>query len=159
MALPISDKNQALGKAQKYCYSQDRCISEVTKKLNDWLVDPSLHEGIIDELIDERFIDEERYVRSFVNGKLNYNKWGKIKIKYALIQKGIPGKLIASEFENINEEKYQETLNTLISKKFQSLREDDIYQLRAKLFRYGASKGFESNYINIAIDNLNLEEK
>ena len=154
---PIVDIQQALNKAQKYCYVQDRCIYDIRKKLTQWLVDPSIHNEVIESLIEDKFIDENRYLRSYVLGKFRNNKWGKNKLRFELKHKGFNGNIIETALLEINEEKYQEVINTLILKKRKSIKDTDEYQIRIKLYRFASSKGFESQHINIAIEELNIE--
>ena len=85
---PIPTK-VALTKAQNLCATQEKCISDIRKKLFDWKLPSTEHDSVINTLLEDKFIDEQRYALFYTKDKFNYNKWGKIKIEYALKQKNI----------------------------------------------------------------------
>ena len=72
-----------------YCSAAERCIHDVKKKLDAADASPEVKERIIRRLVEEKFIDETRFCRSFVNDKLRFNKWGRIKIDFELRNRGI----------------------------------------------------------------------
>ena len=73
-----------------YCSTAERCIQDVQKKIDAAGLPPDASERIIARLLKERFIDESRFTRFFVNDKLRFNKWGRVKIGYELYKKNIP---------------------------------------------------------------------
>ena len=81
---------EALNKAAAYCTLCERCTSEVTSKLTQWGIEPSEQIKIVERLQQEGFIDEERYCRAFVNDKVRFNRWGRIKITASLREKKLP---------------------------------------------------------------------
>lgn len=133
---------EALNKAAAYCTLCERCISEVSKKLTAWGVVPCEQQKIIERLKSEGFIDEERYCRAFVNDKVRFNRWGRVKITAALYEKRLPREFITQAVEEIDEELYMHTLRELISIKQKELKGDD-YATKQKLIRFAASRGFE----------------
>ena len=142
----ISDP-EALNKAAAYCTLCERCISEVKAKLDAWGIGSASQTKIIDRLIDEKFIDENRYCRAFVNDKLRFNHWGRIKIRAKLIEKRLPRELIADALENIDEEEYNNVLRTLLANKAKEVSADEEHKKREKLLRFAASRGFEPSII------------
>ncbi len=142
----ISDA-EALNKAAAYCTLCERCISEVKAKLDAWGIEYSSQTKIIDRLIDEKFIDESRYCSAFVNDKLRFNHWGRIKIQAKLREKRLPRELIASALENIDEEEYCNILRTLLANKSREVNGDEERKKREKLLRFAASRGFEPSII------------
>ena len=138
----LSD-HEALNKAAAYCTLCERCISEVKAKLDAWAVSYSTQQTIIDRLIDEKFIDEKRYCQAFVNDKLRFNHWGRIKIHAKLREKKLPKDLIAEALENIDDEEYNNILRTLIKNKSREVGNIEEYKKREKLIRFAASRGFE----------------
>ena len=108
---------EALNKAAAYCTLCERCISEVKAKLDAWGVNYSSQQTIIDRLIDEKFIDEKRYCKAFVNDKLRFNHWGRIKIQAKLREKKLPRDLIAEALENNDDEESSNIQRTLIKNK------------------------------------------
>ena len=133
---------EALNKAAAYCTLCERCISEVSKKLTTWGVPPAEQQRIIERLQDEGFINEERYCRAFVNDKLRFNRWGRVKIRAALYEKQLPREYIAQAIEEIDEEEYMQTLHDLVATKQRELKNED-FATKQKIIRFAASRGFE----------------
>lgn len=133
---------EALNKAAAYCTLCERCISEVSKKLTTWGVPPAEQQRIIDRLQDEGFINEERYCRAFVNDKLRFNRWGRVKIRAALYEKQLPREYITQAIEDIDEEEYMQTLHDLVATKQRELKNED-FATKQKIIRFAASRGFE----------------
>ena len=133
---------EALNKAAAYCTLCERCTSEVSKKLTTWGVSPTEQQRIIDRLQEDGFINEERYCRAFVNDKIRFNRWGKVKIKAALYEKRLPREYIAQAIEEIDEEVYMHTLRDLVATKQKELKGDD-FATKQKIIRFAASRGFE----------------
>ena len=133
---------EALNKAAAYCTLCERCISEVSKKLTTWGVPPAEQQRIIDRLQDEGFINEERYCRAFVNDKLRFNRWGRVKIRAALYEKRLPREYITQAIEQIDEEEYMQTLHDLVATKQRELKNED-FATKQKIIRFAASRGFE----------------
>jgi len=145
---------KGISKAQFLCSKQEKCISEIIKKLYDWKIPSSLHEDVIKSLLEDKFIDEERFVGFYVKDKFRFNRWGKIKIAYNLRQKNINPSVINLHLSKINEQEYIDTLKDLMSAKLKSVNEIDKYKLKAKIFRHLQSKGFETDIIINIYENL-----
>ena len=106
-------------------------------------VAPVAQQRIIDRLQHENFISEERYSRAFVNDKLRFNRWGRIKITAALREKRLPGNLIKEALEQIDDEEYMKILRDVVAAKRRELRGKDDYASKQKILRFAASRGFE----------------
>ncbi len=148
------DKKEALSRVQFICSKQEKCCSEIRKKLQSWGINSQEQEEIIDSLIDDKFIDENRFTPVFVRDKFRFNRWGRIKIAYHLRQKQIPSDIIENALQEIDEQEYISTLTNLLQSKLKGLKEVDKYQLKAKLLRFIQSRGFESNLANNIIEEL-----
>lgn len=144
----------ALSKAAALCSRQERCISEIEAKLIKWGLDKEGVEKIIDRLVDEKYIDEQRFANAYVRDKYQFNRWGKIKIRYQLKHKGINTNVIEDAFEGINDEKYKQNLIDLLLAKNLLIKNKDEYQRKASLIRYAASRGFEPDLIYSNIDEI-----
>ncbi|MBI9056145.1 MAG: RecX family transcriptional regulator [Labilibaculum sp.] len=144
----------ALSKVMFICSRQEKCCFDIRKKLRDWNLSYDDQDEIIQTLIEEKFLNEERYTNFYVRDKFRFNKWGKIKISHHLKQKQIPDNLIENALEQINEKDYKESLGDILSHKIKSIKEDDPYQLRAKLYRFAQGRGFESHLALNFIDKL-----
>lgn len=143
---------EALNKAAAYCTLCERCVSEVTAKLTAWGVPHCEHEKIITRLIEEKFINEARYCHAFVNDKVRFNRWGRIKIRAALSEKRLPRELINEAMDNIDEEQYTRSLAEVIAAKRKELKGVNDYTTKQKIMRFAASRGFEPAMIMRVID-------
>lgn len=139
-----------------YCSKSEKCISELRQKLYDWKSNPDDHDKIIQELLKQNFIDEERYANYYVNDKFRFNKWGRIKIKMHLYQKRIPEDYIQQALNQISEDEYIKMLKNVINQKRKQVKEKDPYTLKNKLIRHASSKGFEADHILKVIDNSKI---
>jgi len=140
-------KAEALKKLQSYCAYQDRCHKEVRSKLLDLGVYGDDLEEVIVELIEEKFLDEERFACSFARGKFRYKKWGRMKIKQELKRKDISAYCLKKAMEEIEEEDYLDTLDGLIQKKNSQLADTNDYHRKQKIAQFVFRKGYESNLI------------
>ncbi|MPQ45511.1 RecX family transcriptional regulator [Marinifilum sp. N1E240] len=146
--------SEALSKVQFICSRMEKCCSDIRKKLKDWNLPRDEQDEIIQSLIEDKFINEERFTTFYVRDKFRFNKWGKVKISYHLKQKQIPERLIDEALKQINENDYRENLQELLHAKLKGLKDDDPYQLKSKLFRFAQGRGFESQISLKLIDQL-----
>ena len=146
--------SSALSKMQFICSRQEKCCSDIRKKLENWHLSYDDQDSIIQSLIDDKFLDEKRYTGFYVRDKYKFNKWGRIKISHHLKQKQIPEYIIMEAFDSISEKLYVENLEEILASKMRSTREEDPYKLKAKLYRFAQSRGFESNLILRYIEKL-----
>jgi regulatory protein len=136
-----------LSKAMAQCSRREYCCSEIRAKLFSWGLNDIDSEKIISVLIKEKFIDEDRFAQAFVKDKFNFNKWGKVKIAAHLRAKNIPADIIKTALNIIDNELYKKLLSDLISGHRRFVKAKNQYDLKAKLLRYGVSKGFESSLL------------
>ena len=144
--------DEIVKKIELYCSKQDRCKFDVNQKLIKWGIDNISIKNIINNLIEDKFIDEIRYAKSFARGKFRIKKWGKIKISNMLRSKNISENNITTGLSQIDIEEYTETLLKIIEKKSKLLKENNPRIKKNKLFQYLKQKGFENNLI---WDNIN----
>lgn len=141
--------NQALPKIKQYCAYQERCHSEVKDKLYSHGLHKNDVEEIISKLIEDNYLNEERFAIHFAGGKFRIKQWGKVKIKYELKQKQVSEYCIKKALNEIDEEDYFITLQKLADTKLQSLKgEKNIFIKRKKLQDHLRMKGFESDLVN-----------
>lgn len=145
---------EALHRAAALCSSAEHCTADIREKLARWGVTEADSRTIIDRLVQERFIDEQRYAVAFVKDKFRFVGWGRIKMRYALQQKRIDGSDIDHALATLDEEQYNDRLLELLQAKSRSIRDDDPEARRAKLFRFAASRGFESALIFNALKQV-----
>lgn len=148
------DLSQIKKKLADYCVYQDRSHYEVEQKLKELRTLNEDERGeILIWLIQNNFLNEERFSKSYARGKFYQKKWGKIKIKQGLKQKRIPTNLIDKGIEEINEEDYKSTLTELTEKKWNIIRESEVYLKKKKIYNYLLQKGYEYNLINEILKN------
>lgn len=151
-------ENEALLKLQKICSQQEKCLFDINRKLMGWKIPENQAEKILKNLMDNKFIDELRYSKSFVRDKFRFNGWGKIKLIYALRQKKIGEEIIQDALTEIDESAYHTLVVRLLRKKSKTLKRNDINIIRAKLIKFAQSKGFEYNVIQKALQTVINED-
>ena len=145
---------ELLHKAASYCSISEHCVSEVEEKLNAWGVSDADKQQIIDRLISEDFINEKRFCTFFVKDKFRFNKWGKIKISFALKAKGLDKGMILDATTTIDDGEYEEMLASLLKTKLIGLKYQFEYEKQGKLFRFAQGRGFENNVIERVIRSI-----
>jgi regulatory protein len=138
---------EATIKLMQYCAYRDRSHKEVEEKLREMRMIPAAQEQIIIQLMQEDFLNEERFARSFVRGKFRIKKWGRIKIKLELKSRDISTPIIKLALTEIEEKDYTKTLYEVAEKKIRLIKEPDPYKKRQKLSNYLLQKGFESHLV------------
>jgi len=146
--------HDAIIKARHYCSSQERCVSEIEIKLKQWGVKKEDFNLILEQLIADDFLNEARYVDTYVQSKVKLKKWGKIKIRYELKRRRVPGSLIDAGLDKIDEQSYLMILEKIILKKKAEIKETDIYKAQKKVATFAISKGYEPNLVWEAIKAL-----
>jgi regulatory protein len=151
-------KEQALQKLKHYCGYQERCHSEVKEKLYNLGVWKKEQDEIIAALIEEGFLNEERFAIAFAGGRFRVKHWGRVKIKYELKQKQVSDYSIKKALKQIDEDDYLAVLKKLAEEKYASLKEEQSLIRKKKTFDYLVQKGFEPEHIT-AVVNLIYEKK
>jgi len=137
---------QALTKAMAMCSQSERCRFDIVTKLRQWELSEDEIAEAVDYLVKEHFLDEERFVRFYVNDKLRFNKWGKVKLSFMLRQKQIPENKIRASLDQINDDLYLKTLRNLIISKVKSIKGNSDYERKGKLAVFAQSHGFEAEF-------------
>ena len=146
---------QALQKIKQYCAYQERCRSEVNEKLYSFGLCQKDVEGCISNLIEENYLNEERFAIQFAGGRFRIKNWGRIKIKYALKQKKVSDLHIKKALGAIDDACYIQTLCKLAKEKIKTLRnEKNIFVRKKKLQDYLLMKGYESDLVKEEIRNI-----
>ena len=140
-------KEQALQKLKHYCAYQERCHQEVKEKLYQLGVWKKEHDAIISTLIEENYLNEERFTIAFAGGKFRMKHWGRVKIKYELKQKQVSEYCIKKAMKQIDEEEYLKTLKKLAEEKYASLKSEQYMVRKKKTMDYLMGRGFEMELI------------
>ena len=136
-----------LDKMAKYCAYQERCVKDVTEKLNTYDLPQKDREEILAYLIDNRFVNDERFAKSFVKGKINQSGWGINKIRFHLMQKGIDKALIDEAVGQTDEEVYRQRLVEILRAKSKTVKADNDFEKKRKLAAFALQRGFEASLV------------
>ncbi|MDR1719141.1 MAG: RecX family transcriptional regulator [Dysgonamonadaceae bacterium] len=148
---------QALHALAAYCSKSERCISDVTQKLNDWEIPDEEQKYILKQLQKERFLDESRFCRAFVNDKSKYAKWGLYKIKYELRKRSVAEALISEALQTIDPEEKKMQLIQLLEAKKKTVKGKTSVEIAQKLMRFAFSRGFSQEMIESALEVVQKE--
>lgn len=149
-------KEQALQKLKHYCGYQERCHSEVREKLYSLGVRKTDHDEIVAALIEENYLNEEKFAIAFAGGKWRMKQWGRMKIKYELKRKQISDYCIKKALKQINEEEYVSVLRKLADEKYALLKDEQHLVRKKKTMDYLLQKGYEPQLIT---QQMNKSEK
>ncbi|RAJ13789.1 regulatory protein RecX [Arenibacter echinorum] len=139
--------DEATKKLEGYCAYQERCHKEVISKLREMNMIPQAVDLIVGHLIQENFLNEERFARSFARGKFKIKKWGKNRIVNELKHREISKYNITLALEEIESKEYLKTFNALAKKRLAEIREKDLQKRRKKLADYLLYRGWESGMV------------
>ena len=134
------------------CAQAEHCQQEMRDKMRRWELDETVQNRIIDRLIKERYVDDERYARAFVKDKIRYNKWGRRKVQQALWKKRIDADIQQRVLDGIDEKEYVDILRPLLKQKRKTTKAENDYELNRKLVRFALSRGFDFSIIRQCID-------
>jgi len=142
---------QALHRLAAYCSRAERCVWDIRQKMDAWEISGEQQNQIIQRLRKEKFLDEERYCRAFVNDKTKYNGWGIYKIRFELKKKHISESMIRDALKNLDTEENRERLRLLIEQKKKSVKGKNEWEIRQKLLRFAAGRGFSQEEIEAVL--------
>ena len=134
------------------CAQAEHCEKEMRDKLKRWGIDESAQDRIIQRLINERYIDDERYARAFAKDKIRYNKWGRRKVQQALWLKHIDPEIQQRVLNEIDDSEYLDVLRPLLRQKRKTVKAESDYELNQKLVRFALGRGFTFDIIRQCLD-------
>jgi regulatory protein len=148
-------KEQAFQKLKHYCGYQERCHSEVKEKLYELGVRKAEHDEIISKLIEENYLNEERFAIQFAGGRFRIKQWGKTKIKHELKQKQVSDYCIRKALKEIDDQAYLKTLQKLYNQKWASLKgEINLFSKLRKTRDYLLQKGYEVELVKEMMNDV-----
>ncbi len=145
---------EAKEKAGRLCSRKEYCSKEIYEKIISWGCTPEESQTVVAFLTEQKFIDDRRYTAAFVKDKLRFNKWGRIKIMYMLRMQGIDESVVWEALSEVSEGEYEQILTTELKKKIKTGLSGNIFEVKSKLFRFAASRGFEPDVINVILQKL-----
>ncbi|MFA6702341.1 MAG: regulatory protein RecX [Dysgonamonadaceae bacterium] len=138
----ISEKT-AYSRMARICSMKECCEFDIRIKIRRYnLEEVGAEDRIIALLKKGKYIDDQRYVDSFVHDKFQFNKWGKSKIEAALWEKHIPAELIKTAFSEIPKDKWLQSLMLQLENKYKSISFQSEIEAKTKLLRYAAGRGY-----------------
>jgi len=138
------------------CAQAEHCQWEMTEKMRRWELDEEIQARIMQRLVKERYVDDERFAQAFVKDKVKYNKWGRRKIEQALWQKHIDEDIRQRVLDDVDDEEYLSVLRPLLKQKKKSIKANNDYELNGKLIKFAMGRGFTLDIIRQCI---NVEEE
>lgn len=130
------------------CSHTEQCSPDIRKKITAAGLSGEEADEIIEKLIAENFIDDERYVRSYVADKFRINKWGKIKIRHYLKMKGLSDGFIQNGLDGIDMEEYRGLLIKTLKEKARTVKNKNRYERMGQIIRFAQNRGFEPELIH-----------
>ena len=148
------DEKYILEKIQSYCQYQERCINDVRNKLFSLKATDKTADKILQSLIDNDYLNEDRYAKMFIQGKLRIKKWGRIKLKYELRLKGLDINIIDENINKIKEKEYIEYFKEFSTNKIKFLKGTEEQKKRS-FINYFTYRGWENSLIYQKLKDIN----
>ena len=134
------------------CAQAEHCQWEMIEKMRRWEMSEEEQARVMQRLVSERYVDDERYARAFVKDKVRYNKWGRRKVEQALWQKHIDEDIRRRVLDEIDDDEYLDVLRPLLKQKRRSTKASSDYELNQKLMRFALGRGFTFDIIRQCLD-------
>ena len=138
---------EVVSKMEYYCAYQERCHAEVQQKLRDFNLSTVEKEEILVTLIQNNYLNEERFALLFAVSKFHQKKWGKLRIKNELKARQISDFLIQKAVKEIDYDDYETTFNRVAEQQWQQIQEPTILKKKKKFCDYLLRKGWETDRI------------
>ena len=146
--------SEALKRLEVICSRQEKCTSDILKKLELWDIPESEALKITDALKKNKFLDDMRYAVFFARDKYRINRWGREKIRFALRRKGVESASIENAIIELGENNDHEILKDLLIKKMKVLKPSNSFIMKGKLARFGLQRGFAFDIVNKVLDEI-----
>lgn len=134
------------------CAQAEHCQWEMTEKMRRWELTEEAQARVMQRLVSERYVDDERYARAFVKDKVRYNKWGRRKVEQALWQKHIDESVRQQVLDEVDDDEYICILRPMLQQKRKSTKASSDYELNGKLIKFAMSRGFTMDIIKQCIN-------
>ena len=134
------------------CARAEHCQYEMVDKMRRWEMSDEAQARVMERLVKERYVDDERYARAFVRDKIRYNKWGRRKVEQALWMKHIDDSIRQQVLSEVDDEEYLNVLRPLLKQKQKTLKGGTDYERNQKLVKFALQRGFTYDIIRQCID-------
>ena len=148
----ISEKD-ALLRLSALCAQGEHCQWEMLEKMRKWELSDEAQARIMERLVKDRYVDDERYARAFIKDKIRYNKWGRRKVEQALWMKHIDDDIRQRTLDEVDDEEYLSVLRPLLKEKHRTTKASSDYELNQKLIRFALGRGFTYDIIEQCLGN------
>ncbi len=140
------------------CAQAEHCEYEMLEKMRRWQLPDEAQARVMQRLVSERYVDNNRYALAFARDKVKYNKWGRRKVEQALWQKHIADDIRQQVLADISDRDYVAVLRPLLQQKRRSVKARNDYELRMKLIQFALGRGFTMDVIRQCINTDDAED-
>lgn len=147
-------EQEALFRLTALCSQAEHCSYEMTEKMRKWQISDEAQARIMQHLVEERYIDDERFCRYFVKDKIRYNKWGRRKVEQALWAKHIDSDISKAILDEVDDAEYINILRPMIKSRRKQMKDMSEYEANARLMRWAIGRGFTFDIIRQCIDGV-----
>ncbi|WP_298650433.1 regulatory protein RecX [uncultured Proteiniphilum sp.] len=151
-------EEKAYAKMARICSQKECAPCDIARKLGRMELPRPVIDKIIDRLKKEKYMDEKRFIRSYIHDKLHFNKWGRRKIILSLKQKQLPQDLIEEVLSEFSGASFGESLQPILEKKWKTVKGKSDYEKRGKLIRYVLSRGFSMDEVMACMKKMRIGE-
>ena len=151
-------EQEVLLRLTSLCSTAEHCSHEMLEKMRRWEIDEDTQARIMEYLVKENYIDDERYARFFAKDKIRYNKWGRRKVEQAMWQKYIDTDIQQRVLDEIDDDEYLLILRPLLKSKRRTVKAANNYEMNMKLIRFAMGRGFTMDIIRQCLDNDEFDE-
>ena len=134
------------------CARSEHCQYEMLEKMRKWGMTAEAQARVMQRLVSERYVDDERFARAFVRDKIQYNKWGRRKVEQVLWMKRIDDDIRKRVLDEVEDDEYISILRPLLKQKRRSTKAQSGYELNQKLVKFALSRGFTFDIIRQCMD-------
>lgn len=151
---PSKTPEQAFTALMRLAVRSEKSSGDALRLMQNWGVEPSARQGVLQRLIDNKFIDDRRYAEAFVRDKMRFSGWGAFKLRAALRNKGIANEIVDEVLSSLDRDDMSERLRYCLERKMRTTKYTSRYELKSKLMRYGASLGYGFESVAEVVDAL-----
>lgn len=135
--------DEALASLMRLCARAEKSEGDARRLMRGWGLAERDAQQVLDRLLRDRFIDDNRYAEAFVREKLRLSGWGEYKIRTALQRKGVRKETIDAALSQADRSGMGERLTQQLCRKARTVKYATQYELKTKLIRYGLSLGYD----------------
>ena len=148
----MKSENEAYLTLTALCAQAEHCQWEMLEKMRRWEVSEEAQARVMQRLVKEKYVDDERYAEAFVKDKIRYNKWGRRKVDQGLWQKHVDADIRKRVLDEVDDDEYLSVLRPLLKQKRKTTKANSDYELNQKLMRFALGRGFTFDIIRQCID-------